>query len=299
MKTITQIGRLLAVCLLWSACSQGGQEETFDEANVPLKVGSAGLSVSMTRNGVPLEDPGAQIGIYREATGDYAEVKNQCYSYATPFWQADTPILLGMDQAKLSAVYPYNQTGNYLLIAQSYNAAMDICFCRFTADAHSSSVTLNMERVMSLIRLRVAASEERGKEYNGDGFWEEYSLFFSQEVLNMVWFIPHTGQFIPYVYSSSLDDMGVFVTIGTVAAPLEVGYLMIPQRVGNGDLSFQLWIDGKRMSGKVNLDDLCGGELKAGMRYDINITVYPTGLSISGIEAEPWVETNVSGDYEI
>lgn len=294
------------VCLL-AACSGDSlfPAEKQEATAVPLSISGAGMGLAATTRAAEVELTGDKhIGLFVKQTTSYAAVNNRQFSYGDPEWIVEgAPILLSVDRATVAAYYPYAadvENPLNLMSGQLYAAAQDYCYTKFTADSKNASVVLSLKRVYALVRFRLAKFGG-GKPYQQEGRVSaiNFSLAGSiptarLDMLNGVLLSAFPAA--SYTYGT---ETGFSQLLGTVGTPLEVAFLMVPATLKN-DVSFTLMVDGKEMSGKVTVAELCGASssLVAGTRYDIGITVYPTGLGIHA-DAQPWTEAPVDGAYEL
>ena len=91
---------------------------------------------------------------------------------------------------------------------------------------------------------------------------------------------------------------GTSFTAGNAAAPSSVDFMVVPSDMAAyTDMTFALTADGKEMkNGKLALVSLCGSEKKLleGTKYEINVTLRPTGLEVEGLKVQDWETDDIS-----
>lgn len=318
MKYKSKIGCFQVVCFLLLAtafysCSQeepmrSGSEER-KELPTPLRVGSAGRGGIATRadgDTQLLDQPTDRIGIFLMADEKkgYQAVSNKLYTYATPHWESEGNLMLAGETAQLAAYYPYDAKGSNpaLLVSQVYDAGKEFYYLPFTANNTNSTINLNLRRAYALLRFNcIKGIDETGTgqgTYIGEGKITAFG--FTAPLLQVGMLDLFTGKVNESVQAPiTLSYNGAPFTAGSTAAPTKVDFLVIPSDMSafTDDMTFDLMADGKEMkNGRLALTALCGDDKKLleGTKYEINITLRPSGLEVDEVKIEDWIPEEIA-----
>ncbi|RHB33367.1 fimbrillin family protein [Bacteroides nordii] len=307
-------GRFQTICFLllttaFFSCSQeepvrsGGDRGA--ETLIPLRVGSAGKGGIVTRaegDTKLLEQATDRIGLFLMAdeTNGYQAVSNKPYTYSTPYWQSKGQLMLAKEPARLAAYYPYdaNGTNPALLVSRIYDADKEFYYLPFSASYITSTVHLNLRRAYALLRFNfiIGTGEENKGAYTGDGKITAFS--FTAPLLQAGTLNLFTGKVNEAVQAQATLNYGTSFTAGNAAAPSSVDFMVVPSDMAAyTDMTFALTADGKEMkNGKLALVSLCGSEKKLleGTKYEINVTLRPTGLEVEGLKVQDWETDDIS-----
>lgn len=166
--------------------------------------------------------------------------------------------------AELTAYYPYKEdrTSSVVMNSELYAASKEIYYCPFKASNTTGAVTLNLRRAYSLLRfnfIRGVTDVALNKgEYTGNG---EISSFTFSAALRITGTLDLFTGIVEGGVQGVMFSYTVPITIGTVAAPAVLDYMVVPADF-TGDLSFTLMVDGKEMKGKIGAAELCGTNKK-------------------------------------
>lgn len=313
-KHINCIGMALLLALF--SCSDDGMPgrpgDTEGE-RVPLRVAGAtagnGIGVQ-TRADSRTTLTSGSMGMFlkEDVANGYAALNNLRFDYGTPFWQTGEQILLGEQNAKLAAYYPYSagKVNPVMLRCQLYSEAEDLHYVNFEANSEVSDVTLNLSRVYS----RLVFNFKRHASYTGDG--HVTAVRFDGDGIIPIAMLDMLDLSVTGVVGGSVRDILDPIT-GLNVAEIKgfdvqcfettagvVDCLMIPARL-SGNITFSVSVDGQEMTGTVTAAQLCGsgGILTEGVKYEINITVKPMKLEVETISKTEWEPASVDGDYVI
>lgn len=318
MKYKSKIGCFQVVCFLLLAtafysCSQEepirpGSGEEGKAIPAPLRVGSAGRGGIATRadgDTQLLNQPTDCIGIFLMADEEkgYQAVTNKLYTYAIPHWKSEGDLMLAGETAQLAAYYPYDANGSNpaLLVSQAYNADKELYYLPFTANNASSTIDLNLRRAYALLRFNFIKGTDTGTgqgTYTGDGKITTFG--FTAPLLQAGMLNLFTGKVNESVQAPiTLNYSGAPFTAGTTDAPAKVDFMVIPSDMSafTDDMTFGLTADGKEMkNGRLALKALCGEDKKLleGTKYEINITLRPTGLEVDEVKIEDWIPEEIA-----
>lgn len=314
MKYKSKTGCFQVVCflLLAAALFSCSQEEPVKSGSdggkaipAPLRVGSAGKGSLATRaegDTKLLDKETDRIGIFLmadEANG-YQAVSNKLYTYSTPFWQSKGQLMLAEEPARLAAYYPYdaNGTNPALLVSRVYDADKEFYYLPFAASYITSTIHLNLRRAYALLRFNfiIGTGEDNKGAYTGDGNITAFS--FTAPLLQAGTLNLFTGKVNEPVQAQATLNYGTPFTAGSTAAPASVDFMVVPSDMAAyTDMTFALTADGKEMkSGKLALTSLCGSEKKLleGTKYEVNVTLRPTGLEVEGLKVQEWETDDIS-----
>lgn len=319
MKHIGKIGYLQAAgfLLLASAlcsCSQdeattysgsGGRDAA---VSVPLRVGSAGMGSIVTRadgDTKLLNEATDRIGLFlnADAVGGYQAISNKLYTFSTPFWQTEEQLMLAEAPAKLAAYYPYNANGTNpaMLVSQVYDETKEFYYLPFAASYVTSTIHLNLRRAYTLLRFNfiIGIKEEDKGAYTGDG--EITAFSFTAPLLQAGTLSLFTGQVNETVQAQATLSYGTVFTAGSAVTPAIVDFMVVPSDMAAYDeLTFALTVDGKKMEKKLALTSLCGRDKKLleGTKYEVNLTLRPTGLEVEGLKVQEWEIEDINKGLE-
>lgn len=269
---------------------------------VPLQVSGAtagsGIDIQSRADDHTVLNSGS-IGLFikENIENRYGAVSNQEFTYATPFWQTNKQILLGNQAAILAAYYPYNskKTNPVILHAQRYNIENDFHYINFQANNQTAPITLNLSRVYSRLVFNFKAdSDYLGQGYvtvirlDGDGVIAAATLDMLDETV-----LPpskNMRDILVPITNSNLVEINGFTTHCTSSIIGIADCLMIP-RLLNGIINLTITVDGKKKTGKISAEQLCGISkiLNEGVKYEINISIgEPKELSIQTIKTTDW-----------
>lgn len=300
------------------SCNDG---EEGSSGVMPLHIisASAGITTTVTRSAVTrasgtktLTGEGDAIGIFLKADANYGAVNNCKYTYQSSLsgWgPAAKELTLGVKTAWLSAYYPYKEEQALpavVLATRAYKAEHEFYYQTFNASYLVSAVNLNLKRAYALIRFSLIRGEA-DVPATGDSAYPDAG--------NVTAF-GFTANLLPSGQLNLLDNVltgtisritvnneapEVPFTIGNRTVPAQKDFLIVPTTGYSGELTFTATVDGKAMSGKVTEQSLCGteGKLRAGVMYEIKVTVRPKALTVSGISREAWDVTDIPGELEI
>lgn len=296
----------MALLLVLCSCSGESLPELPGKADgqwMPLRVAgaSAGIGVGVqTRTGGRTElTTGSRIGMFmkEDTGGGYGALTNRCFTYGTPFWQADEQILLGEQDATLAACYPYvaGRVNPVVVSSQRYVTGEDLHYVNFRANKDASAVTLDLARVYS----RLVFNFKADVNYAGNGKVTAIRLAGNGIVpvakLDMLdTAVSNPGGSVRDVLvpltGFSVAEFTGFTTQFTSTTADTADCLMIPHLL-QGDITLTITVDGRAMTGKVAATLLCGasGVLTEGVKYEVNISVSPLeGLVIGTIKTTDW-----------
>lgn len=311
--------RMTAVLILFVSGSCQEREEMM-AGKAPLCIGSAQTSAlpAATRAGGTkvLNNASDAIGLFLKAGNGYDAVNNRKYSYAEPFWSTEEQqLLLSSEMATLAAYYPYSEaqtTHEVTLTSHCYDAADELYYLPFTAAYINTFVNLNLRRAYALIRFSLIRGEENKPNvgdaaYLGDG--EVSGLSFTATLIKSGTLNLFTGIIAgtPKSFTLSWPEAGSsssssssFV-LGSTALPATKDFLIVPCASYSGDLTFNVTVDGKEMSGTVSASALCGNgaALQEGVMYEIKLVMRPTELTVSKVLAvKGWESADIEGELE-
>lgn len=288
--------------ILFTACAQGefsadpdngkGSDGTLNITGVSL---NAGTETRATEPDRTLNGAADRIGIFLKAddANGYAAVNNRLYTYATPFWQTDDQLLLNKTSARLSAYYPYSESGAsnpVLLRSQLYAAAQDLCYAPFDASSVTASVSLRLVHAYSRIKFNLArdaslttAGVVSRLTVTGTGIRSVAQLDLFDATDAAITDLPEVVPGVDFDLSGWADDAR---TLPGTGAPLTVDGLFVPGTL-TGEISLTVIVDDVEKKGRVAATALCGasGQLLAGKIYEVNLTVKEEkALVIDGIK---------------
>lgn len=302
----------ILLCVALFSCSQydcavPDDGRTGEGERTSLCIGgvSTGWLEVLTRSAAELTTATDAIGIFqkKDIANGYEAIHNRKYTYGTPYWKTDGEELVLIDgPAELTAYYPYKEdrTSSVVMNSELYAASKEIYYCPFKASNTTGAVTLNLRRAYSLLRfnfIRGVTDVALNKgEYTGNG---EISSFTFSAALRITGTLDLFTGIVEGGVQGVMFSYTVPITIGTVAAPAVLDYMVVPADF-TGDLSFTLMVDGKEMKGKIGAAELCGTNKKMveGTKYEIDVIIRPTEVEIGTVDVEEWIEEAVrdSGD---
>ena len=297
-----------ALLLLLASCSDDGLPASGGgtdaaQAQVPLRVAGAstgtGIGVQTRIAADRTELTSGSIGMFRkaDAPNGYTALGNQCFTYATPFWQTGEQIMLGTPNALLAACYPYaeGRVNPVVLNSRRYDTANDFHYVSFRANKRTSAVTLDLSRVYSRILFNFKADAGYfgdGKvtaiRLEGDGIVPTATL----DMLDDAVLSPggSVRDVLKPVTGLDVAEISGLTTQFTAMAAGTADCLMIPHLL-QGDITLTVTVDGKKKTGRVTAAQLCGtgGILREGVKYQVNISIRQLeGLVINSIRTTDW-----------
>lgn len=316
MKKRINLKWLALLLPLLAGCASDEPDEVAKEVPFRVPVLSTQRSSASAANNTTIEVEGSQVGFFVRSDANYAGVENQSYSYRSGIgWVPNgTPIWLKSEQAEMVAYYPWSSIINteYLELVPQLrdpDAPQDLWYKHFFASSIDGDLSLTLMQAYSRLVITFVTDET----YPSDPLLYELgiqsSAFYETGYLNM-W----TGEYLDCSIPASdiitffsvrdpADALVVKKTVTDTAAKFDC--MLIPASLGDGreNVEFYITVGGEKYgidTKQMRLDipvTAFERELKAGNMYHLTIKISSRGLSFSTIDAQPWTNAPVDGDY--
>ncbi len=280
--------------LLLSGCSE------HEDMNI---TGTKGLSITASLEQAQTRkanDPttlltSGSLGVFLSDANHYTARSNVKYTYAEGSWSSDAPVYLGFSSATLCAYYPYDanvtDAASVALTSRVYAADKDLCYTpnSTSVNADSPQWELLLGHAYSEVTLHIS----RGASFLGDCSIGKVSLL--NAGLNGSGTLDLTsGTYSNEVQSPSVSgDAGV--TSLSAGDQASLSFLLVPATGLSGELTVALTVDGHTMLAHIDAASAGMGTLKAGMNYEVSLTVDGDQVSVSGVSTTDWVTVPASG----
>lgn len=298
--------RTVYACLLLGCCAACGSEENTQPYTVekyrPLAVGAVNLDGDEVPGRAVLGS-GESIGVFAtNATGvsSYTNRYNVNFTSDGTKWSSTAPILLGNENAAISAYHPYKSgtmTGTVIpLTSQYYQNSADISYAksqnRNSTSTPMATVNFSMARAYSQIVFEL----NRANTYVGNFRWTKVGIKHSGIIGNCNLDVA-TG-----VYSSQTANANFSYVPGgsgmggSKETTLTSGVLMVPPASApTGKFNISLTIDGTE-----NTVDINALALTAGTKYKVTINVEGIHkITVSQVTVEDWLNVPVTPEYPL
>lgn len=314
------VGKLLAtlflsLCLSLTSCSDSDDNTVATESilritSVQTNTGTnAGTDASATRATAGYTaistPPGARIGIFRlTATGYSSNISNSSYTCTGTSWTTDNDIYLNGQSANVCAYYHYHSETEYSNPASiplasaryhtdiSEDQAKDICYATSQSmNATSAPWNIKMEHACAQLVLKITKQK---------GYSRKFSLakvtlgsIVTKATINITTGnVTNSTPTADYSYEPTATT-GKVVPIPEEGSgdPCTTAALLIPYTVdATNGLTVTLYIkeEGATAAKDVScyVEGLKGVELKAGVRYAVDLKLGVTGLQTKAILLE-------------
>ena len=301
MKTLFTL--LIQVSLLLAGCTAGetpGVEPVKPPvtATVPLIVESATVNAEVTTRAATTLTSGS-IGVFRLAGNGYTAVNNSRYDYAPLAWTPGggpaNAVFLGGEVARVCAYHPWqaslNSTAIPLTSQVLTDANNDISFATSRAVDGSSinkTTTFNMIRAYAKVTFKF-----KRDNYSGTCRVQKVELknLLPAATLNIGTGIYSTAA---GVANSSVSQEKSVTVPATDTVPWGSDILLVPCTPAGTGMTVVITVDGKTMTTTI---PVAGYRPERGEYATITIMVQGTGINITKVEAEDWVNGEL-GPYE-
>lgn len=284
---------------------------------VPVAMEAMVENGSMTRAATTTLSSGS-VGVFRTAP-----VSTWCpaqydvkYTYSGTDWKAadkDNVILVGGEDATLHAYYPYgtvtfdaSKKTQTTLTVKDYTADNDLCY----ADAPTAVINNKNPKASFVLKHAYARLKFSITRHNsfptackitkivmqpatpGNIFYTTRTMDISKPAGDAA----QLGGSIAADWTLNISSLSISTTgISKGAENTEIDKLFPPQEfTASVDTKLTLTIDGREYT--VTIPSATLPALKAGYESTIKLEVQGTGISVTGVKANPWETSPVSGD---
>lgn len=293
---------LLPVCCI--ACSDEDNARTVTIAkHCPLAIGT----VHLDEEGVPgrattVLGNGAAIGVFAtNASGvsSYTNRYNVGYTSNGTTWSSIAPILLGSDNAAISAYHPYKNeamTGSVLsLTSQYYQSNADISFAtaqnRNSTSTPLATVNFSMKRAYSQIEFTLNANTYKGNFKVKEIGIKHAGIIGScnLDVANGT----YSSRTVDADFSYVPGGTGIG---GNQETTLTSAVLMVPPASAlSGKFTVSLAIDD--VMGRVEINALA---LTAGTKYKVTLNMEgEQKITVGSVTVEDWLPVPITPEYPL
>lgn len=291
-----------SLVLVLSSCSNNSNNADVEipEGNIkPLSL-LVDIETPATRNGSVSVISGevttdnlSQIGVHICEDGKFGAAyiggsHNTTWTKSDNGWTATTPIYLGSKNANVYAYHPYSNSADLNVAAIPVAVGnTDYLFGKaekddatiFVANNQNTTASIKMKHAMS----QIIWNFTKNQNYTGDANVDSIKLSSLHEngTLNI-----NTGEIVAdngeeYILSNVL-------TIGTTKTSKNL--MIIPTDYSENQISMEIIIDGKKLTTNINTN------FERSKKYNFNINVSGTGISIGEVLVENWT---TGGDSNI
>ncbi len=198
-------------------------------------------------------------------------------------WSLGTKVTLIAKEAKVYALYPYNESMSGTTVTLSSDDATDYLYDVKEGISNSNTTTgLNMKHIRSLLVVKV----NKGN-YAGDGVLGSSTISGSGLTLN------GSYSLLDNKFTRTGASEKITITEGTIptsGALSEQWFVFTPTSASQGPLSFALTIDGvafKTVTSKANV------AFEPGKKYVFNLTLSKDyHVEVESVEVEAWTDIN-------
>ena len=286
---------LLLVCC--TACSDEDNAQTVATAPLcPLAIGMVHLDSKEVSGRATLGE-GEVIGVFAtNASGvsSYTNRYNVGYEFIGGKWRRGVPILLGKDNASVSAYHPYKSgemTGSVLkLTSQVYQSTEDISFATAqdlnSTSTQSATIDFLMKRAYSQIEFTLKRADTYDANFKVTRIGIKHSGIIGSCDLDVA-----DGTYSSRVVNDNFSYVPGSEGIGgNKETILTSSVLMVPpESEPAGQFTISLTLDG--LVSTVNIQPLA---LTAGKRYKVTITIEGIQkITVDQVTVEDWVEVTI------
>lgn len=285
---------------------------------VPMVIEAMVENGSMTRAATTTTLNSGSVGVFRTApVSTYCPAQyNVPYTYSDTGWQAadtDNKILVGGEDASLHAYYPYNSVTfdttvktQTTLTVTDYTTDNDLCY----ADAPTAVINNKNPKASFVLKhayARLKFSITRNSSYPNDckitklvmqpvNAGSDFYTTRTMDISKPAGDAAQLGGSIATDWTPDISSLVIYTTgIAKGAENTEIDKLFPPQEftIGVGT-KLTLTIDGREYTVTIPNATLTG--LKAGYESTVKLEVQGTGVSVTGVKANPWETSAVAGD---
>ena len=251
-------------------------------------VNKEGYVLTRTANEKNAFATGDAIGIWVEdakTKGNYNGLSNDNIKLTNTngTWTLAKNVALTADEAKVYALYPYNENMDSKVVTLKYDDATDYLYDVKEGLSSSNTTTgLNMKHIRSLMVVKL----NKGN-YAGAGILGNSTITGAGLSLN------GTYNLADNKFSSTEGAGKISMTVGTIPAEgalSEQWFVFTKAGAAKGKLSFSFTIDGiafKEATSKENL------AFEPGKKYIFNITINKDyHIEVENVEVEAWTDVN-------
>lgn len=251
-------------------------------------VNKEGYVLTRTANEKNAFATGDAIGIWVEdakTKGNYNDLSNDNIKLTNTngTWTLAKNVALTADEAKVYALYPYNENMDSKVVTLKYDDATDYLYDVKEGLSSSNTTTgLNMKHIRSLMVVKL----NKGN-YAGAGILGNSTITGAGLSLN------GTYNLADNKFSSTEGAGKISMTVGTIPAEgalSEQWFVFTKAGAAKGKLSFSFTIDGiafKEATSKENL------AFEPGKKYIFNITINKDyHIEVENVEVEAWTDVN-------
>ena len=292
---------LLLVCC--TACSDEDNAQTVATAPLcPLAIGMVHLD-SKEVSGRATLGPGEAIGVFAtNASGvsSYTNRYNVGYEFSGEKWTSSNPILLGKDNASVSAYHPYKSgemTGSELtLTSQVYQNTEDISFATAqdlnSTSTQSATINFSMKRAYSQIEFTLKRADTYDANFEVTKIGISHSGIIGSCKLDVA-----DGTYSARVANGDFSYVPGSEGIGgNKEKTLTSSVLMVPPKSEPaGQFAISLTLDGL-----VSTVDIKALALTAGKRYKITITIEGIQkITVDQVTVEDWLKESIDYEFKV
>lgn len=307
MQTLpaTLLKRTVCACLLLGCCTACVDEENTQSLTVekyrPLTIGAVNMEEELP--GRAVLGNGAVIGLFlSNAAGvsSYTSLYNVKYFSDGTKWTSANPIMLGKENAAISAYHPYKDGNNpslMVLKSQYYQDSEDISYAksqlRNGTSTPTATVNFSMVRAYSQIEFEL----NRATTYDGNFKLTKIGIKHSGiirdcylDVATGIYSDPATDSNFSYIPGGG-SGIG-----GGKEEKLTSSVLMVPLTSPlTGKFTISLTIDGTE-----NTVDINALPLVAGTKYKVIVKVEGIHkITVSQVTVEDWLEVPITPEYPL
>lgn len=298
--------RAIYTCLLLGCCTACNDEEhsrtVITEKLSPLAIGMVHLDEEDVPGRAALGS-GEAIGVFAtNASGvtSYTNRYNVQYTSDGTKWSSTAPIMLGSDNAAISAYHPYKSgvmTGSGLtLTSQYYQKSEDISFAtaqnRNSTSTPSATINFSMARAYSQIEFVL----NRATTYTGPFKIDKIGIK-NAGIIGSCNLDVATGVYSSQTVNADFSYIPGGTGIGgSKETTLTSAVLMVPPASPpSGKFTIDLTLDGAMSS--VDINALA---LAAGTKYKVTLNIEGIHeITVSQVTVEDWQSVSITPDYPL
>lgn len=231
---------------------------------------------------------GDAIGIWVEDTKTKGIYNGQAYdniklTNAGGTWNLAQNIALSTNEARVYAIYPYNEGMDSKIVALKYDDATDYLYDVKDGVSNSNTATgLNMKHIRSLMVVKL----NKGN-YVGDGVLGNSTITGPGLSLNGTYNLADSK------FNSTEGSGKINMTNGTIPADGQLSeqwFVFTKPGAAKGKLSFSFTIDGVSFKEATTKENVV---FEPGKKYIFNITINKDyHVEVENVEVEAWTDVN-------